>query len=152
MEKHATAQSERLNGKIPARDTSLRAWLVVIGGVLSYFPTFGMCLVPTPWYTLADWQSGLLNAFGTFQTYYVEHLLRGTSSSDVAWIGSLQVFFLFIGGMVVGPLFDRFGARTLMVPGTLVHATSLMLTSLCTKYWQLMLAQGVMFGIANTLL
>ncbi|KAB8068905.1 major facilitator superfamily domain-containing protein [Aspergillus leporis] len=119
----------------PAKDSSVRAWLVVVGGVLIYFPTFGFP-----------------NAFGTFQTYYEEELLVGTSSSTIAWIGSLQIFLLFLGGLVVSPLYDKVGATRLLVPGTLVYVVSLMLTSLCKKYYQLILAQGVMFGCANALL
>ncbi|OJJ96895.1 hypothetical protein ASPACDRAFT_34002 [Aspergillus aculeatus ATCC 16872] len=120
---------------IPTRDTSTRAWLVVVGGLLIYFPTFGF-----------------LNAFGTFQAYYERHLLAGTSSSDIAWIGSLQIFLLFIGGLVVGPLYDKVGATKLLVPGTVVYVVSLMLTSVCKKYYQLILAQGILFGCANALL
>lgn len=95
------------------------------------------------------------------------------SGSVIAWIGSLQVrspwayrnhnprpasltqlqiFFLFIGGMVIGPLYDSYGARPLVIPGSLVYVLSIMFTSISTKYYQLMLAQGVMFGIGNAML
>ncbi|OKL60042.1 hypothetical protein UA08_04976 [Talaromyces atroroseus] len=120
---------------IPSKDTSTRAWLIVAGGLLIYFPTFGF-----------------LNAFGTFQTYYEQDLLAGTSSSKIAWIGSLQIFLLFIGGLVVGPLYDKVGATRLLVPGAVIYVTSLMLTSVCKKYYQLILAQGIAFGCANALL
>ncbi|PWY67864.1 MFS general substrate transporter [Aspergillus eucalypticola CBS 122712] len=120
---------------LPAKDTSTRAWLVVVGGLLIYFPTFGF-----------------LNAFGTFQTFYVQDLLAGTSSSKIAWIGSLQIFLLFIGGLVVGPLYDKVGATKLLVPGSVVYVVALMLTSVCKKYYQLILAQGILFGCANALL
>ncbi|KAJ9384855.1 hypothetical protein DTO063F5_4553 [Paecilomyces variotii] len=116
-------------------DGGLRAWLVVIGGFLAYFATFG-----------------LLNTFGTFQSYYQRNLLPDMSGSVIAWIGSLQIFFLFIGGMVIGPLYDSYGARPLVIPGSLVYVLSLMFTSISTKYYQLMLAQGVMFGIGNAML
>ena len=33
------------------------------------------------------------------------------SPSAIAWIGSLQAFFVFAGGLVGGPLFDRYGAK-----------------------------------------
>lgn len=49
-------------------------------------------------------------------------------------------------------MYDRYGATRLVVPGTLIHVLSLMLTSLATKYYQLMLAQGIMFGIGNALM
>lgn len=45
-----------------------------------------------------------------YQEYYETHQLQDQSSSSIAWIGSLQLFFLFGGSLVGGPLFDRFGA------------------------------------------
>ena len=54
--------------------------------------------------------------------------------------------------MVVGPAFDKYGARRIMIPGTIIYVVSLMLTSLCTKYYQLILAQGVLYGIGDSML
>ena len=44
------------------------------------------------------------------QEYYEVHQLRHKSPSDISWIGSLQIFFLFAGGLFGGPLFDRYGS------------------------------------------
>ncbi len=51
-----------------------------------------------------------------------------------------------------GPLFDKKGAKFLFIPGTFVYVLSFMLTSLATKYYQLMLAQGVLGGIGDAML
>ncbi|OJJ50115.1 hypothetical protein ASPZODRAFT_89959 [Penicilliopsis zonata CBS 506.65] len=109
----------------------LRAWLVVLGAWCVSFSSFGY-----------------LNGYGVYQDYYTKHLLAGEASSTIAWIGSVQVFFLFAGGIVGGPLFDRFGAVILYLP-CMLSVLSVMLTSLCTKYYQLMLAQAILGGIAN---
>ncbi|KAK7909086.1 hypothetical protein PG985_014964 [Apiospora marii] len=114
---------------------SHRAWGVVLGGFINYFATFG-----------------LLNTFGLFQTFYQTELLQGTSSSTISWIGSIQLFLLFIGGMAVGPAFDKVGARRLTVPGTLLYVLAFMFTSLGTRFYQILLAQGFLYGIASALL
>lgn len=53
---------------------------------------------------------------------------------------------------MVGPLYDKVGATKLLVPGSVVYVVALMLTSVCKKYYQLILAQGILFGCANALL
>ncbi|KAL8777577.1 MAG: hypothetical protein Q9194_002472 [Teloschistes cf. exilis] len=118
-----------------APDGGLHAWLVVLGGFLTYFATFG-----------------LLNSFGIFQLYYQENILRNTPASTISWIGSIQLFLLFIGGIVVGPIFDSYGSRSLLICGTLIYVLSVMFTSLSTELYQFILAQGFMFGIGATML
>ncbi|KAK8205025.1 major facilitator superfamily domain-containing protein [Phyllosticta capitalensis] len=113
----------------------VRAAIVVAGGFIAYFVTFG-----------------LLNTFGTFETYYHDELLHGYNPSTISWIGSIQLFLLFIGGMFAGPAFDAFGARAVFIPGGVLYVFSLMMTSLCKEYYQLALAQGVLYGIANAML
>jgi MFS family permease len=46
-----------------------------------------------------------------FQEYYEAHQLRDQSPSTIAWIGSLQTFFMFSGMLFGGPLFDQYGAK-----------------------------------------
>ncbi|BCS24870.1 MCT family MFS transporter [Aspergillus puulaauensis] len=116
-------------------DGGSRAWLVVAGGFLTYFVTFG-----------------LLNSFGTFQAYYGQALLSGRDDSEISWIGSLQLFLLFIGGLVFGPIFDAKGSKILFVPGTVLFSLSLMMISLCKEYYQFILAQSLLFGVADAML
>ncbi|KAF3481034.1 uncharacterized protein GIQ15_03793 [Arthroderma uncinatum] len=117
-----------------APDGGFQAWAVVAGGLINYCAPFG-----------------LLNSFGTFQTYYQNELLKQSTPSAISWIGSIQLFLLFIAGLGMGPAFDKFGARRLTVPGTLLYILSLMMTSLSTKYYQIFLAQGILFGIADAM-
>lgn len=67
---------------------------------------------------------------------------------------SLQTTFdddLVQGGFI-GRIFDIYGPRPLMISGTLCYAVSVMMTSLSTKYYQYILAQGVLFGLGVGLL
>lgn len=77
-----------------APDGGTRAWLVAAGGHTACF----CCL-------------GFLNAFGTFEEYYLTHQLSDRTADDIAWIGSLASFLQLATGLVAGPLFDRFGAK-----------------------------------------
>lgn len=58
------------------------------------------------------------------------------------------MFFLFSGSAVGGPLFDRYGGKTIW-PAAILNVLSIMLTSICKEYYQFMLAQGVLGGIAT---
>ncbi|KAI0445802.1 major facilitator superfamily domain-containing protein [Xylaria telfairii] len=106
------------------------AWLAVLGG--------WCCSFSSP---------GWINSVGGFQQYYEVGPLKQYSSSEIAWIPSLQLFFLFALGPVVGILFDRYGPRPLLIGGTLLHVLGLMLASLAKTYYQFILTQGVLSAI-----
>ncbi|KAF4472691.1 riboflavin transporter MCH5 [Fusarium albosuccineum] len=112
-------------------DGGLRAWLVAAGASGAFFCTLG--------YT---------NVFGIFQAYYMFNQMPERSADDIAWIGSVQAFLIFATGAVGGPLFDRFGAW-LIRPAAVLYVFAIMMTSICKEYWQFMLAQGILTGLAN---
>ena len=84
---------------------------------------------------------------GSFQQYYEVGPLKDYSSSTIGWIPSLQVFFMFALGPVVGVIFDKYGPRPLIIGGTLLHVFGLMMASLAKTYYQFMLSQGVCSAI-----
>lgn len=90
---------------------------------------------------------GLIISFGTFQTYYTEALNR--TPSEVAWIGSMQVFLLFFLGTLTGRLTDAGYLRHVIALGSVFQILGIFMTSLATTYWQLLLAQGVCIGLGN---
>ncbi|KAG5787816.1 hypothetical protein H9Q69_013116 [Fusarium xylarioides] len=118
----------------PAPDGGLQAWLVAAGSACIFFS----CL-------------GFANSFGVLQEYYMTHQLQGHSEDAVAWIGSISTFIQFAVGALSGPMFDRYGSWVLR-PAAVTYVLATMMTSLCTEYWQFMLAQGILMGIAMAFL
>ena len=116
----------------PPPDGGLHAWTQVFATHLVIFLTWGY-----------------INSFGVFQNYYVTALNR--PPSDVSWVGSVQVFFLFFVGTFSGRALDAGWFRTTFVAGAVLQLVGTFMTSLSTSYWQLFLAQGVCTGIGNGL-
>ncbi|KAI1372333.1 MFS general substrate transporter [Hypoxylon crocopeplum] len=116
-------------------DGGLDAWLQVLGAFVIMVATWG-----------------LVNSFGIYQTYYETDMLQSSTSSDISWIGSLQGALLMMGGLASGPLFDAGHFRALTVAGLFLVLFGLFMTSLCTTYWQVLLAQGVCVGFGCGLL
>ncbi|KAK4556128.1 hypothetical protein LTR86_006825 [Recurvomyces mirabilis] len=120
-------------GPGPPPDGGLTAWLQVLGGYFLFFNTWG-----------------LINAFGVFETYYSEILLPGKTPSSIAWIGTLTSFLLCASPISWGPIFDGLDSpRLLVIFGSFCVVFGMMMTSLCSEYWQLMLAQGIVVGIGG---
>ena len=117
----------------PPPDGGLQAWLQVLIAHLVIFNTWGY-----------------INSFGVFQTYYVGTLNQ--SPSDISWIGSMQVFLLFFIGTFSGRATDAGYFRHTFIFGSILIVLGVFMTSLCTEYWQLFLAQGIFTGIGNGLL
>lgn len=49
----------------------------------------------------------------------------------------------------MGSIFDNFGPRYLIIPGTIVYIFSLMMTSLASEYYQFILAQGILSSLGS---
>jgi MFS family permease len=103
---------------------------------------------------------------GVFQEYYQDELLNKYSSSTISWIPSLQLFFmmglvrtvpLLLGcsvsylmysqGPFVGFIYDRYGPRWLLLIGSFMHVFGIMMASLSTEYYQILLSQGLCSAI-----
>ncbi|KAK7685973.1 hypothetical protein QCA50_010783 [Cerrena zonata] len=112
-------------------DGGTRAWLVVLGAAFSSFATFGF-----------------LNAWGVFQAYYTETLLRDRSPSDIAWIGSVQYCLIFLPGLVSGRLFDMGYFRITLFAASCTLVTATFLVAECTEFWHFLFCQGFAIGIS----
>ncbi|KAF7558189.1 hypothetical protein G7Z17_g122 [Cylindrodendrum hubeiense] len=112
--------------KSDAPNGGTKAWLVVLGAWCTSFCSFG-------------W----INSVGVFQEYYQNNILKDYSASTISWIPSLQIFFMMAMGPIIGMLYDRYGPRHLIFAGTILHVFGIMMCSLGSEYYQIMLAQGV---------
>jgi MFS family permease len=92
---------------------------------------------------------GIVNAYGVFQTFYETELLKDQTASNIAWIGSIQSFLLLFIGALTGPLYDYGYFRLLLAVGTFLMVFGMMMLSLCTEYWQIVLSQGIVVGLGG---
>ncbi|KAJ5743899.1 monocarboxylate permease [Penicillium manginii] len=92
---------------------------------------------------------GVANGYGIFQQYYTQTL--DLSESAASWIGSVQMFLLFFIGVFAGRLTDGGYFRVIFASGVFLQVLGIFMTSLATKYWQIILAQAVCLGIGNGL-
>lgn len=130
-----------------------RAWSVVLGAWCAMVPSMGM-----------------LNTIGILDAWIGENELEALPKSQTAWIVSLYAFFLYIGGSCAGKrtmlylwqhtyhatgltrlsgaIFDRYGLRPVIIPGSIGMVASLMCLSVSAEYYQFLLSFGVLGGLS----
>lgn len=113
----------------------LRAWLVVAGAFLTLIPAFGF-----------------MTSIGTFQAYWSHHMLSHHSGSDIGWIPSLYTYLTLALGICVGPLFDRYGPRWILLSGCVLYVAMVFLLAECTELWQMLLCCGLLGGICAAMI
>ncbi|RFU36298.1 hypothetical protein B7463_g93, partial [Scytalidium lignicola] len=116
-------------------DGGLEAWMVVFGAWCTSFCSFG-------------W----INSIGVFQDYYEKNTLKQYSPSTTSWIVSLESFFLMAMTPIIGKLYDNYGTRWLVLGGSFLHVFGLMMASISTQYYQLLLSQGICSSIGASAL
>jgi MFS family permease len=94
----------------------------------------------------------MTNTFGAFQTFYTNGLLHRTSPSAISWIGSIQTFTLMLIGVLSGRLLDAGYMRAQLCAGIFLEVFGMILASVSTKYWQLLVSQGICVGLGSGLL
>lgn len=93
----------------------LQAWLVVFGSLCSLLA----CL-------------GIMNTLGSFQSYISRNQLADYTQGQIGWIFSVYSFLSLGLGVIVGPIFDKFGPSILMITGSVAIMAGLMIFSVCT--------------------
>ncbi|WKT48188.1 Major facilitator superfamily [Fusarium oxysporum f. sp. vasinfectum] len=108
------------------------AWLVVVGGWFGLFCTFG-----------------LVTCVGVFLDYYQTGPLADYSPSTISWIMSLQAFFQVGGSAVWGRVYDSYGPQYLLLIGAPVYVFGIMMLSLSTQYYQILLSQALLSSMGS---
>ncbi|GIK04335.1 hypothetical protein Aspvir_008415 [Aspergillus viridinutans] len=116
----------------PVPNGGIQAWLSVLAG---------FCVFVNSW--------GLLASYGAFQEYYQTVLLTSQSPSSISWVGSVQATLIVMVGVVTGPLVDSGYLRVLITIGMALVVFGIMMTSLATQYYQILLAQGFCVGFGG---
>ncbi|KAK3203221.1 hypothetical protein GRF29_112g563471 [Pseudopithomyces chartarum] len=119
-----------INNAAAIPNGGLTAWLQVLGAFFLFFNSWG-----------------IINTFGSYQAYYETNLLTTSDPSAISWIGSIQAFLLMVIGMLTGPLYDRGHFRYLLAGGSFLLVLGQMMLSLCTQYYQVLLAQAICIGV-----
>ncbi|SCV70505.1 BQ2448_1899 [Microbotryum intermedium] len=134
-------------GAVPAPTSTLPPGFVE-GGLRGYLNVFGA------WLTLII-TFGYNAGFGAFQDYYKANKYSHKSSSDIAWVGSIQLWCLFTMSIISGTLYDKVTSlepkgyfRYTIGGGSVLLVFCLFMVSLCKEFWQTILAQGFGMGIA----
>ncbi|SMY29179.1 unnamed protein product [Zymoseptoria tritici ST99CH_1A5] len=86
----------------PVWPTDWRAYTCLFGGFLLMFNSWG-----------------LVNTYGTYSSFYMQHLLPGRDILLLNLVGSTQSFVVLILSAVVGRFLDAGYSRTLMIVGTI---------------------------------
>ncbi|KAL0264519.1 hypothetical protein SLS55_000469 [Diplodia seriata] len=111
------------------------AWLVVLGSFSGMVASFGM-----------------MNSVGIFQAYLATHQLSHYDESTIGWIFSVYTFLSFFCGIQIGPIFDAYGPRLLVLAGNILLIASMLLLGVCKEYYQFLLVFGVLGGIGTSLI
>ncbi|PHH91077.1 hypothetical protein CDD83_1773 [Cordyceps sp. RAO-2017] len=135
LEKRVTTVSTAASHDETYPEGGLRAWLVVLGG----------------WFAMIS-SMGLMNTVGIFQAYIISHQLEGQSEGTVGWIFSIYTFLAFFCGVYIGPVFDKYGPRWLVVAGCICTVVGVLAMSFCKELWQFVLSFGVLAGFGTSLL
>jgi len=104
---------------------------------------------------------GFNQAYGVFQSYYTSpsQTMLSPSARDqpafVAFVGTLGYGLTWAGSIFVNPLMARMGTtgvRWICIAGVLLMSLGFALASISTQIWQLLLTQGLLFGIGASML
>lgn len=89
---------------------------------------------------------GLMNSLSTYSAYLTQNQLSDLEPSAIGWIFGLFAFFCFFLGLQIGPLFDAYGPRWLVLAGSICILADYLLLSICTTYLHFILVFGVLGG------
>jgi MFS family permease len=124
-------EREKSQKPIPPPDVGITPWLQVLGGFFLMFDSWGVIFT-----------------YGVFQSYFENGgLVDSSSPSDIAWAGSLQSFLLLFAGAFTAKFIDTGHHRAVLLLGTFLTVFGVMMASLATRLYQVILSLGLCVGL-----
>lgn len=111
----ATQQDAVESSQLTYPEGGTEAWCVVLGSFCAMLSVFG-----------------LPNTAAVFESYFSQNQLQERTPSELGWIFSVYLFVVYLLGLLVGPVFDKYGPRALVAAGSVVMVASLVLLSFCS--------------------
>lgn len=112
-----SSNDDQEQDETPNWPSGWRPWCALVGCFFLMYVRVRLFLRlgPAEMLTEARFNSwGLVNAYGTFQSYYNQHLLRNSDTLQLNLIGSSQCFFVLALSAAQGRLLDAGHARMLL--------------------------------------
>lgn len=106
-------------------DGGVKAWRTALGGFLAFIASIGF-----------------MSGGSVFQSYYITTTLSSSDPSNIAWIGSVQLWGCFFFGIWAGRLSDKYGPALPLGVGTFFMVLGTMMASISKNYYQFLLSQG----------
>lgn len=94
---------------------------------------------------------GLMNTLSTYTAYVSTHQLSHMPESKIGWIFGIYAFLSFFLGIQIGPLFDAYGPRYLVLAGSICILLCYILLAECSAYWHFILVFSVLGGTGTSL-
>ncbi|RFN54746.1 hypothetical protein FIE12Z_980 [Fusarium flagelliforme] len=113
-------------------ESSLAAWICVLGSFLFLMPTFGM-----------------MQSVGTYQSYLELNQLSDYTAGEIGWISGMYVFLSMLAAIQVGPVLDQHGPFAVGIIGGGGVVIMFILLAECKEYWHFMLCFGILGGLAT---
>ncbi|PVV01129.1 hypothetical protein BB560_004463 [Smittium megazygosporum] len=123
------------NSSVETYYDSKWSWFVAVSGAMNYLVIFGS-----------------FNAFGLFQEYYLNTMFVNESATTISWISTLSTLSTLSVGIFGGPIVAKIGIRWAIILASITSTLGLILASVSTKVWHLLLTQGIIFGAAGSIL
>ncbi|PVU85893.1 hypothetical protein BB560_006865 [Smittium megazygosporum] len=135
LEREQPIVEESETSSIDAYYDSKWSWFVAVSGAMNYLVIFGS-----------------FNAFGLFQEYYLNTMFVNESATAISWISTVSTLATLSIGIFGGPIVAKVGIRWATISAAIISTVGLLLASVSTKVWHLLLTQGLIFGASGSII
>ena len=119
--------------QLMARPDDSWAWLVCFASFILRFLT-----------------NGVTYTFGILVIQFEEEFRENKSS--IVLIGSIQITFMYFTGMVADVLTSKFGRKIVVIAGSVISASGLLISSFMTNIYVMYFTYGVLTGLGYGLM